>query len=186
MGWGWQTAYYHPQYFPPTSLCEIFPPSFPPFYLPTNVTWYHPQATCHTPKADVVTKLMSTQSLNTTNIMVYPIPHSTHKASAFLIFQDGLVVDHGFHLGPNKVTTTISTTVNAIQAIACTAPSYIRIFIHNQHAQHQLFSLWKHRYLPEASLFTTIASILLMDEDSSLTTYPFTVRLPGKKSKADP
>ena len=56
----------------------------------------------------------------------------------------------------------------------------MRLFIHNEHARRRLFSLRKQKYLPEASKFTAITSILLMEEDSSFSTYSFTVRLPGK------
>ena len=181
-----QTTYHHPQYFPPTTLRHLYPSSFPPFYLPTNTTWFHPHASCRTPEPTVVETMMSTQTMNTTDVMVYPIPHPTHKASAFLIFQDGIAVDRGFCLGPNKVDTAIGATIDAFHAVGRTAPSHICLFIHNKLAQHRLFSLQKHRYLLDASLFTAIASVLLMDDDSSLTTYSFSVRLPGKKSRSDP
>ena len=181
-----QTAYHHPQYFPPTSLYKILPPSFPPFYLPSNTIWSHPRATCLSPEPDAVTTLMSTQLTHSTDIFIYPLPHPTYKASAYIIFQDGLAVEHGFHIGPDKVSTAVGTMIDAIQVVARSAPSCIRLFIHNQHALHCLFLLHKHRFLPEASIFTAVASVLLMYEDSSLTTYPFTVHLPSKKSKADP
>ena len=153
---------------------------------PSNTTWHHPRATCLSPTPDTVTTLMSSQLVGSTDIMVYPLPHPSLKASAFLIFQDSLAVKQGFYLGPDKVTTAISTTVDTIQVMACTALSHICIFIHNKHTQRHIFSLQKHRYLPEASLFTTITSVLLMTEDTLLTTYPFEVHLPGKKSKVDP
>ena len=130
--------------------------------------------------------LMSTQPLERTDILIYPIPHPSMKASAFLITQDGLVMDRGFHLGPDTVTSAIRTAVDAVQNVARLAPSHIHLFIHNEHARRCLLSLRKQKFLPEASHFTSIMSVLLMDEDTSFTTHSFNVRLPGKKSKADP
>ena len=129
---------------------------------------------------------MSTQPTDLMDILIYPIPHPSTKASAFLITQDGLVIDQGFCLGPDTVTTAIKASVDAIQAVAHSAPSHIRLFIHNEHAHRRLFSLQKQKYLPEASRFTTILSVLLMADHSSFTTHSFKVWLPGKKSKADP
>ena len=181
-----RTAYYHPAYQPPTSLRDILPPSFPPFYLPSNTTWRHPCLYHPTLTVAKTADLMSTQPLNRTDILIYPIPHPSMKASAFLITQDGLVVNQGFHLSPDTVTTAINALVDAIQAVARTAPSHIHLFIHNEYARCCLFSLRKQKYLLEASRFTSIASVLLMDDDSSLSTHSFNVSLPGKKSKADP
>jgi len=129
---------------------------------------------------------MSTQLIGSTDIFIYPLPHPTYKASAYIIFQDGLAVERGFHIGPDKVSMAVGATVDAIQVMARSAPSLIRLFIHSQHALRCLFLLCKHHYLPEASIFTAVASVLLMYKDSSLTAYPFTVHLPRKKSKADP
>ena len=171
---------------PPTSLRNILPPSFPPFYLPSNIIWRHPRVFHPTLDAAEVADLMSTQPLDLTDILVYPIPHPSLKASAFLITQDGLVIDRGFCLGPDTVTTAITASVDAIQAVPRFAPSHIRLFVHNEHACRRLFSLRKQKYLPEASRFTAILSTLLMADDSSFTTHSFKVRLPGKKSKADP
>ena len=92
-GRGWQTAYHHPAYQPPTSLRDILPPSFPPFYLPSNITWRHPRVYHPTLTVAETADLMSTQPLNRTDILIYPIPHPSMKASAFLITQDGLVID---------------------------------------------------------------------------------------------
>ena len=136
--------------------------------------------------AAFVAELMSTQPLHYMDILIYPLPHLSMKASAFLITQDGLVIDQGFCLGPDTVTTAVQASVDTFEAVARTAPSHMRLFIHNEHARQRLFSLRKQKYLPEASKFTAIVSVLLMADDSSLSTSSFTVCLPGKKSKADP
>jgi len=55
---------------------------------------------------------MSTQLSGSMDIIIYPLPHPMYKASTYIIFQDGLVVEHRFHIGPDKVTMVVGATVD--------------------------------------------------------------------------
>lgn len=96
------------------ALRNILPPSFPPFYLPANIIWHHPCLYSPALSPAAVADLMSTQPTDRTDILIYPIPHLSMKASGFLITLDGLTVDQGFCLGPDTVTTAIHATIDAL------------------------------------------------------------------------
>ena len=61
------------------------------------------------------------------------------------------------------------------------------VFVPIRNLHRPLFSLAKHRHLPQAALFTSTLHVLLsLNPETSVGIYPLKVQLPKKNSRADP
>ena len=156
-----QTAFFTPPVPIPTPLTSLLPSSFPVFHIPTGLTWSHPRV--HNaltlpklkPHADTIAQLANQPPAGYTCIHIYPLPHPEHAAAAFLSYLDNTLIERGFKVSHDP---TLAATEAAIAGVLSLGPhpgSDTAIFVPNCTLHKPLFSLGKHKYLPQASAFTS-------------------------------
>ena len=100
---------------------------------------------------------------------------------------DGVCIEQGFHANHDR---TLAATEAAIAGILSLGPHPGRhtiIFISNRNLYRPLLSLTKHKYLPQATLFSgTLDMQCLLHPDISISIHPLAVKLNRKPIHADP
>jgi len=124
---------------------------------------------------------------NYTSVFVYPLPHPEHFAMAFLVFADGTCIECGFRASHDR---TLAATLAAIAGVLSLGPHpglNTTIFLPNCNLHRPLFSLTKHKYLPQASMFTAALDMqCFLHPHTFISILPLPVKLNRKPTRADP
>ena len=189
-----QSAFFAPPTPIPTPLTSLLPSSFPVFHIPTRLTWSHPQV--HNaltlpkskPCADTIAHLANQPPPGYTCVHIYPLPHPEHSAAAFLSFIDGTLVKRGYKLSHDPILAAAKATVAGVLSLGPHPGSDATvIFVPNRTLHRPLFSLMKHKYLPQASTFTSaLAMWCFLHPTTSISILPLPTKLNRKPSRADP
>ena len=187
------SAFYTPPTPIPTPLTSLLPASFPTFCVPTGLTWYHPRvhSTLHLLETPARTKtiiaLANQPPPNHHSIHIYPIPHPDHFVTAFLTFANGTCIEQGFCSSHNRTLVAAEAAIAGILSLGPHPGRHVIIFIPNRNLYHPLLSLRKHKYLPQATLFTGALDMrCLLHPDISISLHPLAVKLNRKPTHADP
>ena len=188
-----QTAFLLPSVPIPTPLTSLLPPSFPIFHIPTGLTWSHPRvhnaltSPKSKPRAVTITQLANQPPAGYTCIHVYPLPHPEHHAVAFLSYLDGTLIECGFKVTHDPLLAATEAAIAGILSLGPHPPSDTAVFLPNRTLHHPLFSLSKHKYLPQASAFTSaLAMRCFLHPSISISVLPLPTKLNRKPSRADP
>jgi len=177
----------------PTALTALLPSSFPAFCIPTNLTWTHPQVhnMLTSPKSPTCTvtiiELANDPPFGHTLVHIYPIPHPDHFVMAFLTFFDGTCIERGFRVSHDRTLAATEATIAGILSLGPHAGHHTLIFLPNHNLHCPLLSLTKHKYLPQATLFSAAVNMhCFLHPDISVSILPLAVKLNRKPSQADP
>jgi len=188
-----QAAIYTPPSPVPTALSSLMPSLFPAFCIPTNLTWTHPRVhnTLISPKTPPRTvsiiELANDPPIHHTSIHIYPIPHPDHFVMAFLTFFDGTCIERGFRASHDRTLAATEAAIAGVLSLGPHAGHHTLIFLPNSNLHRPLLSLTKHKYLPQATLFTgAVAMHCFLHPDISVVLLPLAVKLNRKPSCADP
>jgi len=106
---------------------------------------------------------------------------------AYLVFSDGTCIKRGFCVSHN---CTLATTLTAIAGVLSLGPhpgKNTTIFLPNRNLHHPLFSLTKHKYLPQATLFTgALGMHCFLHPHIFVNVLPLPIKLNRKLMRADP
>jgi len=177
----------------PTPHSSLLPTSFPVFCIPTGLTWTHTQVhnALVSPKT-VAYQAMILQIANNplphyTSVFIYPIPHPEHFVMAYLVFSDRTCIKRRFRASHD---CTLATTLAAIAGVLSLGPhpgKNTTIFLLNHNLHCPLFSLTKHKYLPQATLFTgALGMHCFLYPHIFVNVLPLPVKLNRKLMRADP
>ena len=187
------TNYYVPPVQIPTPLTSLLPPSYPVYCIPSNVTWTHERV--HngllSPKSDARTatilQIANNTPVNHTAIHIYPIPHPDYFVAAFLTFQDGSVIERGFRSSSDHMTAAVEAAIAGVLSLGQHPGQHTMIFVPNRTLHKPLFSLAKHKHLPQATLFTAALQMqCFLHPHTTIAVYPLPVKLRKKPTRADP
>jgi len=107
--------------------------------------------------------------------------------AAFLTFQHGSLVVWGYHASHNR---TIAATEAAIARVLSLGPHpglNTLVFVPNRNLHRPLLSLTKHKYLPQATSFTSALQMLCFIHPSvNISIYPLSVKLSKKPMRTNP
>ena len=187
------TAFFNPPVPIPTPLTSLLPPSFPTFHIPTGLTWSHPQvhnvliSPRSKPRADTITQLANQPPAGFTCVHVYPIPHPEHHAAAFLSYLDGTLIERGYKLTHDPILAAAEAAIAGVLSLGPHPPSNTAVFVPNRTLHRPLFSLSKHKYLPQASAFTSALGMrCFLHPAISISILPLPTKLNRKPSRSDP
>ena len=177
----------------PTALTTLLPSTFPVFCIPTNLTWTHPriQQTLTLPPTPTHTASIIDLANNPppghTSVHVYPIPHPDHCIAAFLTFFDGTCIERGFRASHDCTLAAADAAIAGILSLSPHPGRHTLVFLPNRNLHHPLLSLKKHKYLPQATLFSGALDMLcLLHPDILVSIHPLAVKLNRKPTHADP
>jgi len=187
------SAFYTPPVPIPTPLTSLLPTSFPPFCIPTGLIWSHPRVhiTLHLPMTSTRTETVLTLANNPPpthySIHLYPIPHPNHFVTAFLTFSDGTCIEQGFRSSHDCTSAATAAAIAGILSLGPHPGRHVILFVPNRNLYHPLLSLKKHKYLPQATLFTGALDMqCLLHPDISISIHHLAVKLNRKPTCADP
>ena len=189
------SAIYIPPQPIPTLLTSLIPASFPPhFFIPSNVTWMHAQVhnvlvspPSDARKATIVQIANNNPPANHTSIHIYPTPHPDHFVVAFLTFQQGSVIAHGWRASHDCTAAAAEVAIAGVLSLGPHPGLNTLIFVPNHTLHKPLFSLTKHKHLPQASHFTsTLQMLCSLHPSIEVTVLPLPVKLSKKPTRADP
>ena len=187
------TNYYVPPIPIPTPLTSLLPTSYPVYCIPSNITWTHNNV--HngllSPKTDARTvtilQIANNTPVNHTAIHVYPVPHPDHFIATFLTFQDGSLIERGFRSSSDCVTAVAEAAIAGVLSLGRHPGQNTMIFVPNRTLHKPLFSLAKHKHLPQATLFTADLQMLcFLHPHTTVAIYPLPVKLRKKPTRSDP
>jgi len=187
------SAIYIPPSLIPTPLTLLLPPSFPIFCIPSGLLWTH--TNIHngllSPKTDIhmatILQIANNPPINHTSILVYPVPHPDHFIVAFLTFQDGIMIERGFQSSLDRVTAAADVAIAGILSLSRHPGQHTIIFVPNRTLHKPLFSLSKHKHLPQATLFTAALQMqCFLHPSTTIVVYPLPVKLKKKPTCLDP
>ena len=188
-----QAAFFTPPIPIPTPLTSLLPSSFPVFHIPTSLTWSHPQVhdmltlPKSKPRADTITQLANQPPAGYTCVHVYPLPHPEHSAAAFLSYLDGTLIEWGSRVLHDPTLVAAEVAIAGVLSLGPHPSSNTAIFIPSRTLHKPLFSLTKHKYLLQASTFTsTLAMRCFLHPTISISVLPLPTKLNRKPSQADP
>jgi len=186
------TNYYVPPVQIPTPLTSLLPPSYPVYCILSNITWTHERVHNRllSPKSDTQTatilQIANNTPINHTAIHIYPVPHPDYFVVAFLTFQDGSVIERGFHSSSDHVTAAVEATIAGVLSLGQHPGQHTMIFMPNHTLHKPLFSLMKHKHLPQPTLFTaTLQMQCFLHPHTTIAVYPLPVKLQKKPTCAD-
>ena len=186
-------AFFNPPVLIPTPLTSLLPSSFPTFHIPTGLTWSHPRvhnaltSPKSKPRADTIAQLANQPPAGYTCVHVYPLPHPEHSAAAFLSYIDGTLVERGFKVTHDPVMAAAEAAIAGVLSLGPHPGSDTAIFVPNRTLHKPLFSLTKHKYLPQASAFSSALAMRCFLHPSITTSIlPLPTKLNRKPSRADP
>jgi len=187
------TNYYIPPVQIPTPLTSLLPSSFPVYCIPSNTTWTHtnihngllfPKTDAHTA---MILQIANNTPVNHTAVHVYPIPHPDHFVAAFLTFQNSSVIEQGFCSSSDHVTAAAEAAIAGVLSLGPHPGQHTFIFMPNRTLHKPLFSLSKHKHLPQATMFTaTLQMQCFLHPQTTLAVVPLPVKLRKKPTHADP
>ena len=188
-----RTAFFTPPVPIPTPLTSLLPSSFPTFHIPTGLTWSHPRvhnaltSPRSKPRADTIAQLAILPPAGYTCIHVYPLLHPKHHAAAFLSYLDGSLIEHGFKVTHDPMLAATEAAIAGVLSLGPHPPADTAIFVPNCTLYCPLFSLTKHKYLPQASAFTSaLAMRCFLYPSISISILPLPTKLNRKPSREDP
>jgi len=187
------SAFYIPPTPIPTPLTSLLPTSFLPFCIPTGLTWSHPRvhSTLHLPatptRTETIIALANNPPSDHNTIHVYPIPHPDHFVAAFLTFADGTCIERGFRSSHDRTSVATEAAIAGVLSLGPHPGHHVIIFVPNRNLYHPLLSLWKHKYLPQATRFMGALEMqCFLHPDISISIHPLAVKLNRKPTCADP
>ena len=122
-----------------------------------------------------------------TCIHVYPLPHPEHSAAAFLSYLDGTLIEQGFKVTHDPILAVAEAAIAGVLSLGPHPGSNTAIFVPNRLLHKPLFFLGKHKYLPQASAFTsTLAMRCFLHPSISISVLPLLTKLNRKPLQADP
>jgi len=187
------TDYYVPPVQIPTSLTSLLLSSFPIYCIPSNTTWTH--TNIHNgllslkTDAHMVTilQIANNTPVNHTAVHVYPIPHPDHFVAAFLTFQNSSVIEQGFRSSSDHMTAAAEATITGVLSLSPHPGQHTFIFVPNHTLHKPLFSLSKHKHLPQATMFMAALQMqCFLHPQTTLAVVPLPVKLQKKPTHADP
>ena len=188
-----QTAFFNPPVPIPTPLTSLLPHTFPTFHIPTGLTWSHPRvhnvltSPKSKPRTDTIIQLANQPPVGYTCVHIYPLPHPFHHAAAFLSYLDGSLIERGFKVTHDPILAAAEAAIAGILSLGPHPPSNTAVFVPNRTLHCPLFSLSKHKYLPQASAFTlALAMRCFLHLTISISILPLPTKLNRKPSRADP
>ena len=187
------SAFYLPPDPIPTPLTSLLPSSFPVFCILTGLTWSHPRiintltAPMTPARSTSITDLANRPSEDHNTIHIYPIPHPDHFVVAFLTFFNGTCIERGFRASHDRTLAAAEATIAGVLSLGPHPGQHIIIFVPNRNLHRPLMSLAKHKYLPQATLFTgALGMQCFLHPDISISIHPLAVKLNRKPTHADP
>jgi len=156
-------------------------------------TWSHPRvfSTLDVPvspaRSATITDLANQPPANHNTIHVYPIPHPDHFVAAFLSFANGTCIERGFRASHDRTLAAADAAVAGVLSLGPHPGRHTIIFVPNRNLLCPLLSLAKHRYLPQATLFTgALAMQCFLHPDITISIHHLAVKLNRKPTRADP
>ena len=187
------SAFYAPPNPIPTLLTSLLPTSFPVFCIPTGLTWYHPRVftTLDVPvtpaHSTTIIDLANQPPMDHNSIHIYPIPHPDHFVVAFLTFANGTCIERGFRASHDRTLAAAEATIAGILSLGPHPGRHIIIFVPNRNLHRPLLSLAKHKYLPQATLFTgALGMQCFLHPEITISIHHLAVKLNRKPMRADP
>jgi len=177
----------------PTPLTSLLPTSFPVFCTPTGLTWSHSRvfttltAPATLTRTATIINLANNTPADHNAIHIYPIPHPNHFVIAFLTFSNGMCIEQGFRASHDRTLATAEAAIAGILSLGPHPGHHILIFVPNRNLHRPLLSLSKHKYLPQATLFTgALGMQCFLHPDITISIHPLAVKLNRKPTRADP
>ena len=177
----------------PTPLTSLTPTSFPVFCILTGLTWSHPWvfSTLVLPatpaRTTTIIELANQPPANYNTIHIYPIPHPDHFVTAFLTFMNGICIEQGFRASHNRTLAAAEAAIAGVLSLGPHPGCHMIIFVPNWNLHRPLLSLAKHKYLPQATLFTgALGMQCFLHPDITISIHPLAVKLNRKPTCADP
>jgi len=187
------SAFYLPPIPIPTPLTSLLPTSFPVFCIPTGLMWSHPRVfstldVMATPACSAtIVDLANQPPVDHNTIHVYPIPHPDHFVAAFLSFANGEYIEHSFRASHNCTLAATNAAIAGVLSLGPHLGRHIIIFVPNRNLHRPLLSLAKHKYLPQATLFTRALGMqCFLHQNITISIHPLAVKLNRKPTCADP
>ena len=105
---------------------------------------------------------------------------------AFLTFQDGSVIERGFRSSSDHMTAAVEAAIAGVLSLGQHPGQHTMIFVPNRTLHKPLFSLAKHKHLPQATLFTAALQMqCFLHPHTTIAVYPLPVKLQKKPTCAD-
>ena len=146
----------------PSTLLSLLPSSFPLYTAPSLLPeWSHPlvhSSICHAPsvetRAETRTLLQTRRNLR---LLIQLVPSPDGPLGVYLLFHGGdpRAVFSGHRYGPSTTHALWYALIDGMHAAESFPPTPLNIFLPNRALAPYLFKLDKHRFLPQASEFTS-------------------------------
>ena len=177
----------------PTPLTSLLPTSFPVFCIPTGLTWSHPRVfpTLNAPatpaRSTTIVDLANHPPADHNSIHVYPIPHPDHFVAAFLTFANGTCIERGFRASHDRTIAAAEAAIAGVLSLGPHPGRHTIVFVPNRNLHRPLLSLAKHKYLPQATLFTgALGMQCFLHPHITISIHHLAVKLNRKPTRADP
>jgi len=187
------SAYYLPPIPIPTPLTSLLPTSFPVFCIPTGLTWSYPHVfstldVLTTPARSLtITNLANQPPVNHNTIHIYPILHPDHFVATFLSFANGTCIERSFCASHNQTLAAADAAIAGVLSLGPHPGRHTIIFVPNRNLLCPLLSLTKHKYLPQATLFTgALGMQCFLHLDITISIHHLAVKLNRKPMRANP
>ena len=187
------SAFYLPPNPLPTPLTSLLPTSFPVFCIPTGLTWSHPRVftTLNAPatptQSTTIIGLANQPPADHNSVHVYPIPHPDHFVAAFLSFANGTCIERGFRASHDCTLAAAEAAIAGVLSLGPHPGRHVLIFVLNWNLHRPLLSLVKHKYLPQATLFTgALGMQCFLHPDITISIHPLATKLNRKPTRTDP
>ena len=152
----------------PSSLMSVVPTEFPPYVTPSiTPNWTHPlvQSTLHL-KPSVESRAYTRSLIQThrgLRLLVQLLPSPDGPLGAYLLFHgdEARPVFWGHYHGTSTTHATWRALLHGMQSVDTFRPTPLLILLPNHAVASHMFNLGKHRFLPQASEFTSILNSFL-------------------------
>jgi len=135
----------------------------------------------------MILQIANSPPMNHTSVHIYPIPHPEHFVMAFLSFHDGSCIARGIHASHDHTLAATEAASAGVLSLGPHPGHNTIIFVPNRTLHCPLFSLTKHKYLPQATLFSAAVNMhCFLHPHISVTVLPLPVKLNRKPTRADP